>query len=73
MRGAVDRGFVMAGFDWAIVALKVLLFIWAAQLIWMGWRLLEHHLAKRGLKRGLARSGSEDAPREAAAALRSSL
>jgi hypothetical protein len=34
MRGAVDRGFVMAVFDWAIVALKVLLFIWAAQLIW---------------------------------------
>ena len=69
MRGAVDRGFVMAVFDWAIVALKVLLFIWAAQLIWMGARLLEHHLAKRGL----ALSGSEDAPREAAAALRSSL
>jgi hypothetical protein len=69
MRGAVDRGFVMAMFNWAIVALKVLLFIWAAQLTWMGSRLLEHHWAKRGV----ARSGSEDAPREAAAALRSSL
>src|SRR5947207_474997 len=39
MRGAVDRGFVMAMFNWAIVALKVLLFIWAAQLTWMGSRL----------------------------------
>jgi hypothetical protein len=65
--GAVDRGLIMTMLDGAAVALKVLLFIWAAQLIWLGWHLLEHQLVKWGFMR----SGSEDTSTESVHALRS--
>jgi len=39
----------MAMIDFAVLALKVSLFVWAAQLIWTGSHLLEH-LAKRVLR-----------------------
>jgi len=40
---------IMAMIDFAVLALKVSLFVWAAQLIWTGSHLLEH-LAKRVLR-----------------------
>jgi hypothetical protein len=43
----------MAMFDFAVLAIKVLFFIWAAQLILLGWLLL-----RRTVKSGL-RSFSE--------------
>jgi hypothetical protein len=46
MRGAFDRGSIMAMVDFAVLAVKVLVLIWAAQLIWIGSRLMERFLVR---------------------------
>jgi hypothetical protein len=59
----------MAMFDFAVLAVKVLFFIWATQLVWIGSRLLERPV-KRVLRSVLT---SEDTSmKKAAQALRSS-
>ncbi len=59
----------MAMFDFAVLAAKMLFFIWALQLIWIGSRLLERP-AKRVLRSVLT---WEHIPmKKAAQALRSS-
>jgi hypothetical protein len=59
----------MAMFVFAVLAVKVLFFIWAVQLVWIGSRLLERP-AKRVLRGFLT---LEDRPmKKAAQALRSS-
>ena len=39
-----DVGSIMAMVDFAVLAVKVLVLIWAAQLVWIGSRLLERLL-----------------------------
>ena len=39
-----DLGSIMAMVDFAVLAVKVLVLIWAAQLVWIGSRLLERLL-----------------------------
>jgi hypothetical protein len=58
----------MAMVDFAVLAVKVLFFIWAAQLIWIGSTLLEG-LAERALR---SMPTSEILMKKAAQALRSS-
>jgi len=65
---AFDEGPIMAMLDFAVLAGKVLFVIWAAQLIWIGSRLLERPV-KRVLRSVLT---SKDAPmKKAVQALRS--
>jgi hypothetical protein len=59
----------MAMVDFAVLAVKVLFFIWAAQLIWIGSTLLEG-LAERALR---SMPTSEILMKKTAQALRSSL
>jgi len=59
----------MAMFDFAVLAVKVLFFIWAVQLVWIGSRLLERP-AKRLLRSVLTWEGTPMT--KAAQALRSS-
>jgi hypothetical protein len=66
--GAFDRRSIMAMVDFAVLAVKVLFFIWAAQLIWIGSTLLEG-LAERALR---SMPTSEILMKKAAQALRSS-
>lgn len=40
-RGAFDRRLFMATVDFAVLAGKVVVLIWVAQLVWIGSRLLE--------------------------------
>ncbi|SRR6266851_4104361 len=47
--GSFVRGSIMAMFDFAVLVVKVLFFIWAIQLVWIGSRLLERP-AKRVLR-----------------------
>jgi hypothetical protein len=69
MWGPFDRGSIMAMFDFAVLVVKVLFFIWATQLVWIGSRLLERPV-KRVLRSVLT---SEDTSmKKAAQALRSS-
>jgi hypothetical protein len=59
----------MAMFDFAVLAVKVLFFIWGVQLVWIGSRLLERP-AKRLLRSVLMSEGTPMT--KAAQALRSS-
>jgi len=47
--GSFVRGSIMAMLDFAVLVVKVLLFIWVIQLVWIGSRLLERP-AKRVLR-----------------------
>ena len=66
---AFDRRPIMAMFDFAVLAVKVLFFIWGVQLVWIGSRLLERP-AKRLLRSVLMSEGTPMT--KAAQALRSS-
>jgi hypothetical protein len=59
----------MAMFDFAVLAVKVLFFIWAMQLVWIGSRLLERPV-KRVLRSVL--TWNDTPMKKAAQALRSS-
>jgi hypothetical protein len=56
----------MAMFDFAVLAIKVLFFIWAAQLILLGWLLL-----RRTVKSGLRSFSEGTSAKKAVQALRS--
>jgi hypothetical protein len=49
MWGPIRPGTNMAMFDFAVLAVKVLFFVWAVQLVWIGSRILERP-AKRVLR-----------------------